>query len=463
MIPGMPGTGAPVLGPLRAAHWPAAMYDRAALPERVLQFGTGMLLRALVAAAVDAANRSGAFGGRIVMVQSTPHGKATAINRQAGLFTLVERGLEHGHPVQRTRIIGSLSRALTAETEWQGVREVAATPELRVIVSNVTEAGFLLDPRDPEQPVGRMSFPAKLVDLLHTRFERLPAGPLLHVIPTELVADNGAELAAMVDRLASRLPDAEVFRAWLARQVRFSSSLVDRITTGAPDPSLRTELESALGYTDELCTVTEPHALWAIQAVPEELRAGFAIDGAPGVIVAPDIAFYRERKLRLLNGTHTATAPLALRVGVPTVREAMEHPRLGAFLRRLLFEEIPQGTDLPADAAASYAETVVDRFRNPWLAHPWQVIATQQAIKFRLRVAPVIAGFMAKQRRVPQALALSCAAHLLFLHGQDDAATGLDRSLTGLPGLADAVTGWRDRLTRDGVEAALDGLARSAQ
>src|SRR5436189_2882086 len=100
---------------LSAAHWPSGAYRREDLPERVLQFGTGMLLRALCAASVDAANRAGAFNGRIVVVQSTPHGHARTINAQDGLFTLVERGLQNGAAVERSRLIGSLSRALVAD------------------------------------------------------------------------------------------------------------------------------------------------------------------------------------------------------------------------------------------------------------------------------------------------------------------------------------------------------------
>ena len=100
----------------------------------MLQFGTGMLLRALCAAGVDAANRAGAFNGRIVVVQSTPHGNARAMNAQDGLFTLVERGLQNGAPVERTRLIGSIARALVADTEWEAVRELVARPDLQVIV-----------------------------------------------------------------------------------------------------------------------------------------------------------------------------------------------------------------------------------------------------------------------------------------------------------------------------------------
>jgi len=468
---------------LSAAHWPTGAYRREQLPERVLQFGTGMLLRALCAAFVDAANSAGAFSGRIAVIQSTPQGQVRAINAQDGLFTLVERGLEHGAPVDRTRLVGAISRALLADTEWPAVRDVVARPELRVIVSNVTEVGFRMD----------ASFPARLTDLLHTRFVRLPEGPPVFVIPTELVDDNGPRLAAMVDRLADGLERGPEFREWLGRRVRFCSSLVDRITTGTPAREVRAALERRLGYADDLLTVTEPQALWAIEADPAELRATFPIDVLPeSVIIAPDIGFYRERKLRLLNGAHTATAPLALLAGVRTVREAAEHSRLGAFLRHILFEEIVPSTNLPAGTALAFAETVIDRFRNPWLDHEWRVIATNQTAKLRLRVVPSLTAFARMPGamsggKAPQGLALGLAAYLQWArsHPAGDADLPLierhwravepnaleelarralsDADLWGanlaeLPGLLEATMRWLVLLQRDGVDAALAAL-----
>src|SRR5438477_5357761 len=223
---------------LSGAHWPSGAYRRAEPPERVLQFGTGMLLRAVCAAAVDAANRAGRLAGRIVVVQSTPQGQAAALNAQDGLFTLLERGLERGEPVERIHLVGAISRALVADTEWDAVRDLVAAPELQTIVSNVTEAGFRPD----------ASFPRRLTDLLYTRFERLPDAPPVFVIPTELVDDNGRHLAAMVDRLADDLERGVEFRDWLRAQVRFCASLADRITTGTPSRGVRLALERRLGY-----------------------------------------------------------------------------------------------------------------------------------------------------------------------------------------------------------------------
>jgi len=313
------------------------------------------------------------------------------------------------------------------------------------------------------------------------------------VIPTELVDDNGPRLGAMVARLA----EGREFREWLGRSVRFCSSLVDRITTGLPAPADRADLAERLGYTDTLLTVAEPHAFWAIEGDPTALRAAFAIDGpdAGGAVVfASDIASFRERKLRLLNGAHTVTAPVALLAGVRTVREAAEHPRLGAFLRHVLFEELVPGTDVPREAAAAFARGVIGRFRNPWLDHEWRVIATNETAKLRLRVIPAIVRLAREcgggRPYPPEGLAFGLAAYLTWIrtHGQSatdpdqwlgarhwtESGGDADRVVTSAladvelwganlaelspPGLVAATTRWLERLVCHGVNAALDEL-----
>ncbi len=449
-----------MLPPLTGAHWPATAYDRDRLPERVLQFGSGMLLRALCAAAVDSANRAGARAGRIVVVQSTAEGasRARALNAQDGLYTLVERGLTGGAPLERIGLIGAISRALAADTQWNAVRDVAARPETQVIISNVSEAGFRID----------APFPARLTDALHARFTRAPDAPPVFVIPTELVPDNGPRLAAMVDELAGRHDAARSFRDWLKARVRFCSSLVDRIVT-APPPDQHAALEAQLGYRDALLTVAEPYALWAIEAGPAELRAAFPIESA-SVVFAPDITFYRERKLRLLNALHTATTPVALLAGLRIVRDATRDPLLGAFQKRLLFDEIIPATDIPADEARAFAHAVLERFANPWLEHEWRVIATNQEEKFRIRVVPLIlASFRTRvvaepalqgtDKTLRTGLALATAAHLTY--------TGAPLESLGeaarIPEFVAATTQWMAVLAQGGVETALSQLVETAR
>ena len=422
---------------LTSALWPpATAYARDQLPERVLQFGSGMLLRALCVAAVDSANRAGARAGRIVVVQSTPEGasRGRALNAQDGLFTLVERGLSGGAPLERIGLIGAISRALAAD-------DVAANPEIQVIVSNSSEAGFRID----------APFPGRLTDALHARFTHSPDAPPVFVIPTELVPDNGPRLAAMVHEVARTY--GQNFRDWLTggAHVRFCSSLVDRIVT-APPADQQAALEAQLGYRDALLTVTEPYALWAVEADPAELRAVFPVESA-SVVFAPDITFYRERKLRLLNAVHTATVPLALLAGIRTVREAAGHPLLGAFQKRLLFDEIIPATDIPVDQAHTFAHDVLERFANPWLEHEYRVIATNQEEKFRIRVVPVIV------RGFGPGLALAAAANLTFLRAPLDALGEAAR----IPEFVAATQDWMAVLGREGALAALSQLVGTAR
>jgi len=437
---------------LTNALWPASAYGRDQLPERVLQFGSGMLQRALCAAAVDSANRAGKRAGRIVVVQSTAEGapRARGLNAQDGLYTLVERGLSGGAALERVSLIGAISRALTADDQWNVVRDVVARPEIQVIVSNVSEAGFRID----------APFPGRLTDALHARFARAPGAPPVFVIPTELVPDNGPRLAAMVHELAGKHDRSQAFRDWLEARVRFCSSLVDRITT-APTPDQHAGLEAQLGYRDALLTVTEPYALWAVETDPAELRAAFPVESAT-VVFAPDIAFYRERKLRLLNAVHTAAAPLALLAGVRTVQGATVHPMLAPFLKQLLFEEIIPASGLPQDDARAFAQQVLERFANPSLEHEWRVIATNQEEKFRIRVVPLIIAsfrtravaepaFQGTDNTPPSRLAVAAAAHLAFTHAPFEALGEAAR----IPEFAAATTRWMDVLKRDGVDAAL--------
>jgi tagaturonate reductase len=197
---------------------------------------------------------------------------------------------------------------------------------------------------------------------------------------------------------------------------------VDRITTGTPAGDARAALDVRLGYRDALATVAEPYALWAVEGDPALLREALPIDAASGAAVfAPSIAFYRERKVRLLNGAHTALAPLAVLAGVPTVREAAEHPVFGPYLARVLFGEIVPATSIPAEEAEAFARTVVDRFRNPHLRHEWRTIATNQTAKVRLRVVPSVVRHAAAGRGAPPALVLALAGYLRYLRPAPDA------------------------------------------
>jgi tagaturonate reductase len=412
--------------------------DMLELPERAIQFGTGALLRGLVDFFIDLANARGGgqFGGRVVMVGTTGSGRDRRLNDQDGLFTLVVQGLVDGVARRECRVIGSVSRALSATTEWGEVLRAAESPAVDLIFSNTTEVGIVLDDTDAsagaEGPVPR-SFPAKLARVLLHRARHFAYDPARApvVIPCELIEDNGDRLRGIVTTLAERWTLEPDFMRWLSGVV-FCNTLVDRIVPGAPSGEQARELDGALGYDDALLTVCEPYRLFAIQG-DDALRARLAFaDADPGIIVANDIAPYRERKVRLLNGAHTSFVSLALLAGCTTVREAVEHPVIGAFLRTVLFDEIVPSISVPG--ATEFAREVMERFANPYLQHALWDITLQGTAKFRVRLVPTILAYARRTGHAPRALSLGFAGYLAFQRGELHA----ERRAAGAPVPPDA-------------------------
>ena len=381
-------------------------------PERALQFGTGALLRGLIDCYLDAANRRGSFRGSVVAVGSTRSGRDRLLNEQEGLYTLAIQGNERGQAVQEYRLISAVSRALCATDQWSDVLACARNPALEVIFSNTTEVGIALDPRDAQAPEHPRSFPGRLTRLLHERartFDFSEDSGVV-VLPCELIERNGEQLREIVLRLATQWALGKRFIEWIERGVPFCNTLVDRIVTGEPTGRERAAVWDALGYRDELLTCCEPYGLFAIEAPAEvEKRLAFR-DADPGIVVAPDIAMYRERKVRLLNGAHTLLAPLGLLCGCETVGQAMFDERLGLFTRQLLETELVPGLATPD--ANGFAREVLERFSNPYLQHPLIDITLQQSTKMRMRVVPSIRSYAARTGTVPAAMALGFAAFL---------------------------------------------------
>jgi len=238
--------------------------------------------------------------------------------------------------------------------------------------------------------------------------------------------------------------------------VRFCNTLVDRIVPGAPSQAYADELREVLPYDDGIMTIAEPYRLFAIEgdaSLRERLRFPAADEG---IIVAESITPYRLRKVRLLNGAHTSFVSLAILAGCRTVREAVEHPALGAFLRTVLLDEIVPSVDVPG--AEKFAREVLARFANPFLQHQLWDITLQGTTKFRVRVVPSIQDYVSATGAVPRALALGFAGFLAFQQGTLQAT----RRAAGDPVPADAAgeaiqARWRD--VGDGP-AALGGFVR---
>ncbi len=173
------------------------------LPERVLQFGTGVLLRGLPDYFIDKANRKGIFNGRIVVVKSTDSGDAGAFDRQDGLYTLCIRGLQEGKKTEENIVCSAISRVLSAKYQWKDILQCAQNPDMQVIISNTTEVGIQLVADDIRQ-TPPVSFPGKLLAFLYERYRFFKGSPDsgMVIVPTELIVGNGKKLAAIVGELA---------------------------------------------------------------------------------------------------------------------------------------------------------------------------------------------------------------------------------------------------------------------
>jgi tagaturonate reductase len=360
-------------------------------PETVLQFGSGRFLRAFADLFIHHANQQGQAFGRVVIVQSTGGERAGGLNKQAGRYHVVIRGLEGGQIVDRVETVESVSRALTAASDWNAVCSLARSPDLKVILSNTTESGYDLDPADGLSDTPPRSFPAKLLAVLRERFA---AGlPGLAIIPCELREHNADLLQGIVVQLARDWHVSAQFEDWVQNKCAWLNTLVDRIVTGTPK-------EHALLDQDQLLTVCEPYALWAIQQKPGVepfLRHA-------SVIWTPDVQPYFLRKVRILNGAHTALLIKALPRGFTTVREAVSNPQLGSWLERLLFEEIVPTLEGRVDDAPGFARQTLERFRNPFVEHKLADIATHHAKKVGVRLVPTHCEYREKFGRVPPLL-----------------------------------------------------------
>ncbi|MBB1285773.1 tagaturonate reductase [Flavisolibacter sp. BT320] len=387
------------------------------LPEKVLQFGTGVLLRGLPDYFIDKANRQGIFNGRVVVVKSTSQGDVSAFDKQDCLYTLCVRGLEEEKVVEEASINASISRVLTASHQWQQVLECAHNPEMKIILSNTTEVGIRLENDDIRLHPPR-SFPGKLLSFLYERYKAFGGSEQsgMVIVPTEMIPDNGKKLEAIVFELAHLNGLDDAFIEWLERCNTFCNSLVDRIVPGKPDAGTQQGLEASFGYSDQLLIVAEPHRLWAIEgdeAVKEVLC--FA-EAGEGVVVEPDIQRYRELKLRLLNGVHTFTCGLAYLAGCETVKQSMDDALLSGYMKDLMLDEISPSIPYPVglQAAHAYTQSVLTRFQNPYLNHHWLSITLNYSSKMQTRCVPVLLRHYEQFGTMPELMALGFAAYLRF-------------------------------------------------
>ncbi|ENZ34134.1 MULTISPECIES: tagaturonate reductase [Clostridium] len=388
-------------------------------PVKVIQFGEGNFLRAFVDWQIDKMNKEADFNGSVAVVQPLEGGLIHMLNEQDCLYTLYLQGIQNGKATKTHTVIDCIDRAVDPYKDYNKYLELAEIPSVRFIISNTTEAGIVFENDDKLEGGCQNGYPSKLTALLYHRFKTFN-GALdkgLNIIPCELIDRNGEKLKEIVLKYAEIWNLGDEFITWINTANTFFCSLVDRIVPGYPRDTIE-EVRAELGYDDNLVDVGEVFHLWVIEG-PQCLKEELPIEKAGlNVKVVDDMTPYRTRKVRILNGPHTAMVPVAYLYGLETVGETVDHEIMGQYVRELIFEEIVPTLDLPHDELVQFGNDIIERFQNPYVKHYLMSIALNSMSKYKTRDLPSLTEYLKRKGELPRKLVFSLAALIEFYKGK---------------------------------------------
>ncbi len=395
------------------------MHDAPVYTERILQFGEGNFLRAFANWMINKMNKEANFDAGVVAVQPIDKGLIDMLNDQDGLYTIYLNGIKNGEAISEHEVVDCIQRGLNPYTQYDEYLAVGENPDLRFVISNTTEAGIAYHDGNKLDGTTPSSFPAKLTALLHRRFEKFngAADKGLIFIPCELIDRNGDILKKIILQYASEWELSADFITWVVEHNIFCNTLVDRIVPGYPRAKID-EITKELGYNDNLVVEGEQFHLWVIEG-PDSVKDEFPSEACGlNVVFTDNMEPYRTRKVRILNGAHTMMVPVAYLYGIDYVRESVEDEVVGKYIQEAVFDEICPTLDLPEEELKSFANDVLDRFRNPYLQHALMSISLNSISKFKTRVLPSILEYKKRRNALPSKLCFSLAATLAFYKGE---------------------------------------------
>ena len=371
------------------------------MKEKVIQFGEGGFLRGFADWMLQIVNEKTDFGGKVVVVQPIEKGMCDILSAQNCEYTHICRGLEG----VETKKINVISRCVKPYDDFEAYLKLAENPDFRFVISNTTEAGICFDENDKITDKPAKTFPAKLTQLLKKRFDLGLSGFVF--LPCELIDKNGENLKKCVLKYADLWDLGADFKAWIENENIFCNTLVDRINTGYPK-------DEDTGIDDKMLNTSEYFHLWVIEGY-KDLFSEIPFDKCGlNVILTDNLAMYRTRKVRILNGAHTSLVPYALLSGFDTVKSCMDDEKMLSHIKACVYDEIIPTLDLPKEELIEYADNVLKRFKNPYIKHYLSSIALNSVSKFKVRVLPSITEYIKRYNKMPETLIFSFAKLLEF-------------------------------------------------
>ena len=391
----------------------------AKLPIKVVQFGEGNFLRAFVDYAFQVLNKKVDFNAGVAVIQPLEGGLVHILNDQEGLYTLFLNGIKKGEKIQEIEVIDNIVKGINPYTEFDQFLALAKEEELEFVISNTTEAGIEFIDSDTIGMTPPKAFPARLAVLLYERFRHFNGDNSkgLTIIPCELINHNADTLKAILLQYVELWNLGDDFKKWLETACTFHNTLVDRIVPGYPRNEIE-EYNSKIDFEDNLIVTAEPFFLWVIEG-DEKLKAKLPFDKTNlDVKIVSDMQPYRTRKVRILNGAHTALVPFSILYGNETVKESVDNEFTGDFVNKVIFDEINPTLDMDKSELNQFAGEVLDRFRNPFIKHQLSDIALNSISKFKVRVLPSLLKYVELNHKLPVYLTFSLACTIRFYEGE---------------------------------------------
>lgn len=388
-------------------------------PVKIMQFGEGNFLRAFVDWIIQNLNDAGAIDTSVAVVQPMPFGRVKELGEQDGLYTLRLEGIDKGEKVKSSRVIDVIGDLINPFEQYDKYLSYAESEDLQIIISNTTEAGIAVDPTDTDLTQCPKSYPGKLLALLKRRYEHFNGDVTkgLAIIPCELIDDNGDELYRCLTELAKINKLDDKFIKWMQTACHYTSTLVDRIVPGYPRNEIE-DIQKETGYIDNNVVKGEIFHLWVLKKEPFVQKVLPADSTGLNVIFADDIHPYKQRKVKILNGSHTAMVPVAYLAGIDTVGEAVNDPVIGKYVRDFVFNEVNPTINLPQDQMVAFANSVIERYKNPFIRHELMSIALNSTTKFRTRIMPTLEDYIRITGKLPLHVCFSFAALVEFHKGK---------------------------------------------
>lgn len=387
--------------------------------EKVIQIGEGNFLRAFVEWIIQKTNQKTDFNGSVVAVQPRAGGKIKNLTDQDCLYHVNIQGLDSdGNAVDTVELIDVISRGIDPYKNFDDYLQLAEQPEVRFVVSNTTEAGITFDSACKFTDKPAASYPGKLVQLLHHRYEYFKGDTSkgFIILPCELIFHNGKQLKECILQYIDHWNLGADFKNWFETACPVYSTLVDRIVPGFPKDNADA-IKARIGFDDNQLVVGEVYHLWVIEA-PESLSAEFPADKAGlNVKFVLSEAPYHERKVTLLNGPHTVLSPVGYLSGLNTVRECCEDALVGRFIDKVMLDELLPTLNLPQDELTKFASDVKNRFKNPYVKHFVISIMLNSFPKFKTRDLPALKIYLDRKGSLPKCIVLGLAAICTYYKG----------------------------------------------